>query len=123
MEEQRCKTHLANPLSLVAGILTCSLCGPMVPTPKTKDNTEFSRITCTLCGIVKNRKKTEGYSYVDEKGNKWLRKRCPDCKPIKILEQNSKRPRKLKKRTCISCKVPFQPKNLRHVYCVPNCSK
>lgn len=129
---QRCKKHIANPLIDVNGVPTCNICGPekveqkQTDTKKRKNTSkigDFSEVTCTLCKQVKKRKKTKGYDYVDEQGGKWLRRRCPDCRPTLIYKQNIKRERKLKEKKCRACKKKFRPKNIKQVYCSPECTQ
>lgn len=111
---------------------TCSICGPIEVEQKQRDTKkqknkafsgDFSEISCSLCRKIKKRKKTKGYDYVDENGNRWLRRRCPDCRPAMIYKQNIKRERKLEDRGCITCKKMFRPKNARHLYCSSECTQ
>lgn len=131
MLDLRCKKHWPNPLIEINSILTCVLCGPVIteeesrPTKKERKQRisgDFSDITCSLCRKIKKRKKVGGYNYVDDAGNKWLRRRCPDCKPAMIYKQNIKRPRTLEERRCLTCQTLFRPKNAKHVYCTLNCT-
>lgn len=112
-------------------MLTCFICGPIeteqnqLDTKKQKNTrliNDFSEVSCTLCKKIKKRIRLKGYDYVDELGNKWLRRRCPDCRPAMIYKQNIKRERKLEDRGCITCKEMFRPKNARHLYCSPECT-
>lgn len=128
---QRCKNHIANPLIELNGELICTICGPIIrEESKPKRNKlksssgssdGFSEITCSLCKKIKKRKRLKGYEYVDDVGNKWLRRRCPDCRPAMIYKQNIKRDRKLEDRHCLSCNTLFRPKNSRHLYCTSTC--
>lgn len=132
MLDLRCKKHFPNPLIEVGGVPTCVLCGPVVIEEKQRDKRspkksrnsfDFSEVSCSLCQKVKKRRKLGGYEYVDELGNKWLRRRCPDCKPAMIYKQNIRRPRKLEERRCLTCTTLFRPKNAKHVYCTLKCTQ
>lgn len=132
MELQRCKKHIANPLTDVNGVPTCNICGPEKVEEKQRDTnkrkntrliSDFSEVTCTFCKKVKKRRKLEGYDYVDDKGGKWLRKRCPECRPTLIYKQNIKRARKLKEKKCGQCKKLFRPKHIKQLYCSLECTK
>lgn len=129
---ERCKKHIANPLIEINGVPTCFLCGPQEPEQKQQDTkkkknprliADFSEVSCTLCKKVKKRRKLSGYDYVDEAGNKWLRRRCPECRPTMIYKQNIKRERRLEDFVCQCCSKSFRPRHVDQVYCSPECKE